>query len=164
MVVHWIEILRVKRPQITWRSLFITPVGGGSIPQIPLYTPGKGQRTAYWVLSPQVEEDVDRIQTLLKETFYFNYFIDNLISYFTLVFTFICMYTYKHPLRTIYLYSKSPFGTTLVCQSIFVNRHFWDISLRDFYLRCFALECGWIQFSWALTLTFCSRTKDWSLK
>ena len=112
MVVHWIEILRVKRPQITWRSLFITPVGGGSIPQIPLYTPGKGQRTAYWVLSPQVEEDVDRIQTLLKETFYFNYFIDNLISYFTLVFTFICMYTYKHPLRTMYLYSKSPFGTT----------------------------------------------------
>ena len=72
------------------------------------------QRAKNSLLGPvtQVEEDVDRIQTLLKETFYFNYFIDNLISYFTLVFTFICMYTYKHPLRTMYLYSKSPFGTT----------------------------------------------------
>ena len=52
------------------------------------------QRAKNSLLGPvtQVEEDVDRIQTLLKETFYFNYFIDNLISYFTLVFTFICMY------------------------------------------------------------------------
>ena len=68
------------------------------------------QRAKNSLLGPvtQVEEDVDRIQTLLKETFYFNYFIDNLISYFTLVFTFICMYTFKHPLRTMYLYSKSP--------------------------------------------------------
>ena len=67
------------------------------------------------VLGPvtQVEEDVERIQTLLKETFYFNYLIDDLISYFTLVFTFICLYIYKRHLRTMYHYSEKPFWDDL---------------------------------------------------
>ena len=37
-----------------------------------------------WAFSLE-EMDIDRIQTLLKETIYFNLFTDHLISYFTLI-------------------------------------------------------------------------------
>ena len=37
----------------------------------------------------------------------------NFISYFTLVFAFICLYIYKHHLRTMYHYSEKPFWDDL---------------------------------------------------
>ena len=52
----------------------------------------------------QVEKDIDRIQTLIKKTIYFNLFRAHLISYFILILAFICISVYIYIYIYIYIY------------------------------------------------------------
>ena len=64
----------------------------------------------------QVEKDIDRIQTLIKKTIYFNLFRAHLISYFILILAFICIsvYIYIYIYICMYIYTHVYIGNLVL--------------------------------------------------
>ena len=88
-------------------------------PIIYCWKMGPIRRTLMDIIT-QVEKDIDRIQTLIKKTIYFNLFRAHLISYFILILAFICISVYIYIYIYIYIY---------VCMYIYTHVYIGNLVL-----------------------------------